>query len=101
MPETINVEHAGTSYTVLYLYKYLFKGNKKVKATFEKVDYSNKKDENFMYMRGKYICSMKLMSKSMESMSNEQETYPATKLSGSRLLSNFLFMCIDCKANII
>ncbi len=71
MPETINVEHAGTSYTVLYLYKYLFKGNKKVKATFEKVDYSNKKDENFMYMRAKYICSMKLMSKSMESMSNE------------------------------
>jgi len=75
MPETINVEHAGTSYTVLYLYKYLFKGKKKVKATFEKVDYSNKKDENFMYMRAKYICSMKLMSKSMESMSNEQETY--------------------------
>jgi hypothetical protein len=25
----INVEYAGTSYTVLYLYKYLFKGNKK------------------------------------------------------------------------
>jgi hypothetical protein len=51
----INVEYAGTSYTVLYLYKYLFKGNKKVKATFQEINESQKVDEFFMYRRGRYI----------------------------------------------
>jgi hypothetical protein len=76
----INVEYAGTSYTVLYLYKYLFKGNKKVKATFEDVDDSNKKDEHFMYMRGRYICSMESMWKFFHF-----QTYPATKPSVSKI----------------
>ena len=31
----INVEYAGSTFSVLYLYKYLFKGNKKVKARIE------------------------------------------------------------------
>jgi len=52
----INVEYAGTSYTVLYLYKYLFKGNKKLKAFLQELDESQKKDEHFMYLRGRYIC---------------------------------------------
>ena len=31
----LNLEFCGSTYTALYLYKYLFKGNKKVKAAFD------------------------------------------------------------------
>ena len=46
----INVEYAGTTYTVLYLYKYLFKGNKKEKARIQalKVTEEEQKDEILM-----------------------------------------------------
>ena len=33
-----NVEFCGSTYTALYLYKYLFKGNKKVKVKFNNID---------------------------------------------------------------
>lgn len=39
-----NVEYSGFTYTVLYLYKYLFKGAKKVKVRF--VDEEEAKDSN-------------------------------------------------------
>ena len=48
----INVEYAGSTYSVLYLYKYLFKGNKKVKAWIEKTAQLSEeeiKDEQGMY----------------------------------------------------
>jgi hypothetical protein len=32
-----NVEYAGTSNSVLYLYKYLFKGNRKITAIFQDI----------------------------------------------------------------
>jgi hypothetical protein len=60
----INVEFAGSSFTVLYLYKYLFKGNKKVKARLvEDVNISEeeRKDEHGMYLRGCMICAMDSM----------------------------------------
>ena len=76
----INVEYAGTSYTVLYLYKYLFKGNKKVKATFQELNESQKLDEFFMYLRGRYICSMESTWKFFHF-----QTYPATKPSVSKI----------------
>ena len=72
----INVEFAGTSFTVLYLYKYLFKGNKKVKARLLEMNVSEeeRKDEHGMYMRGRYICSMDSMWRFFSF-----HTYPATK----------------------
>ena len=76
----INVEYAGTSYTVLYLYKYLFKGNRKVKATFQELSESQKVDEFFMYLRGRYICSMESTWKFFHF-----QTYPATKPSVSKI----------------
>ena len=76
----INVEYAGTSYTVLYLYKYLFKGNRKVKATFQELNESQKVDEFFMYLRGRYICSMESTWKFFHF-----QTYPATKPSVSKI----------------
>ena len=76
----INVEYAGSSYTVLYLYKYLFKGNKKLKAFLQELDESQKKDEHFMYLRGRYICSMEGMWKF-----NGYQTYPATRPSVSKI----------------
>ena len=77
----INIEYAGTSYTVLYLYKYLFKGNKKVKASFQDQEGESKKeDEFFMYLRGRYICAMESMWKSFSF-----QTYPATRPSVSKI----------------
>ena len=59
----INVEYAGTTYTVLYLYKYLFKGNKKEKARIQalKVTEEEQKDEILMYLKGRFICAMDSM----------------------------------------
>jgi hypothetical protein len=33
----INIEYAGTSKSVIYLYKYLIKGNRKIKAIFQDI----------------------------------------------------------------
>ena len=59
----INVEYAGKTYTVLYLYKYLFKGNKKMKALILAMNLSDHElaNEIFMYVRGRFICAMDSM----------------------------------------
>ena len=59
----INVEYAGTTNTVLYLYKYLFKGNKKEKARIQalKITEEEQKDEILMYLKGRFICAMDSM----------------------------------------
>jgi hypothetical protein len=56
-----NVEYCGTTYTVVYLYKYFFKGNKKVKINLNNTDDVNPKDEIKLYLRGRMICSMDAM----------------------------------------
>ena len=78
----INVEFAGSSFTVLYLYKYLFKGNKKVKARLVDMNISEeeRKDEHGMYLRGRMICAMDSMWRYFGF-----HTYPATKPSVSKI----------------
>lgn len=49
------------SYTVFYLYKYLFKGSKKVKFRLENADDVADDDEITLYLRGRYLCSMDAM----------------------------------------
>jgi len=72
----MNVEYAGTTYTVLYLYKYLFKGNKKMKAQLLAMNLSEHQlaNEIFMYVRGRVICAMDSMWRFFNF-----HTYPATK----------------------
>jgi len=72
----INVEYAGTTYTVLYLYKYLFKGNKKEKARIKAlgVTEEEKKDEILMYLKGRFICAMDSMWRFFHF-----QTYPSAK----------------------
>ena len=53
-----NVEFAGSTYTVIYLYKYLFKGSNKVKLRLTNADDINDNDEINLYLRGRYLCSM-------------------------------------------
>ena len=65
-----NVEFAGSTYTVIYLYKYLFKGNKKVKMRLNNV---RKDDEISLYLRGRYLCSMDCYWRILG-----HETYPAS-----------------------
>jgi hypothetical protein len=51
----INVEYASSTYSMMYLYKYIFKGAKKVKATI--IDKSIFQDERTFYIRGRKLCS--------------------------------------------
>jgi len=67
-----NVEYAGSTYTVIYLYKYLFKGSKKVKLRLTNADDVNDKDEIKLYLRGRYLCSMDCYWRILG-----HETYPA------------------------
>jgi len=53
-----NVEFAGSTYTVIYLYKYLFKGSKKVKLRLTNANDIRDDDEINLYLRGRYLCSM-------------------------------------------
>lgn len=77
----INVEYAGTSYTVLYLYKYLFKGNRKVKATFcDITENISKNDEIKLYIRGRFLCAMDAMWRI-----SGYHTYPVAKPSVSKI----------------
>ena len=69
----VNVAYCGKSYVVLYLYKYLFKGNKKVKILFDNTDDLHEKDEINHYIRGRFICSMDAMWRSFG-----YQTYPAS-----------------------
>ena len=72
----MNVEYAGSSYTVLYLYKYLFKGNKKVKARILSMGLTENdlKDEILIHIRGRVICAMDSMWRFFGF-----HTYPVTK----------------------
>jgi len=48
-----NVEFAGSTYTVIYLYKYLFKGSKKVKLRFSNANDIRDDSEINLYLRGR------------------------------------------------
>ena len=50
-------EYSGSTYTLLYLYSYLFKGQKKVKLNIASVDKDILKDEHAMYIKGRKLCS--------------------------------------------
>ena len=68
-----NVEYAGSSTCVLYLYKYLYKGPKKVKVTIDN-DFDDKsKDEIGLYLSGRFLCSMDAMWRVLG-----YQTYPAS-----------------------
>ena len=56
-----NVEFCADSYAVLYLYKYLFKGNRKVTMQLDNVDDVHNKDEILLFQRGRMICAMQAM----------------------------------------
>ena len=68
-----NVEFAGSTYTVIYLYKYLFKGSNKVKLRLENADDVRDDDEISLYLRGRYLCSMDCYWRILG-----HETYPAS-----------------------
>ena len=67
-----NVEFAGSAYTVIYLYKYLFKGSKKVKLQLTNADDVNNNNEIKLYIRGRYLCSMECYWRILG-----YETYPS------------------------
>ena len=67
-----NVEFAGSTYTVIYLYKYLFKGSKKVKMRLTNANDVRDDDEINLYLRGRYLCSMDCYWRILG-----HETYPA------------------------
>ena len=67
----MNVEYTGSTYCVIYLYKYLFKGRKKVAATFRRKD--RPKDEIQAYVKGRYMCAMDAMWRTYG-----YQTYPAS-----------------------
>ena len=54
-----NVEYSGSSYCVIYLYKYLFKGRKKVFANVRKKNRPT--NEIDAYVKGRYMCAMDAM----------------------------------------
>jgi len=55
----INTELCGNSYAVMYLYKYLFKGNKKVSVDLSAATSDlHPDDEISHYIRGRLLCSM-------------------------------------------
>ena len=59
-----NVEYCGSTYAVLYLYKYLFKGSHKLKVTFNArgaPDPLHPRDEIGHYIRGRKLSSMECM----------------------------------------
>jgi hypothetical protein len=58
--------------TVIYLYKYLFKGSKKSKFRLEGADDISDKDEIALHVRGRYLCSMDCMWRTLGYC-----TYPA------------------------
>jgi len=67
-----NVVFAGSTFCVLYLYKYLFKGAKKVSLRLNNADDVNDEDEHTLYLRGRKLCSMDAMWRTLC-----YQTYPA------------------------
>jgi len=68
-----NVEYCGSTYTCVYLYKYIFKGSKKEKFRLDNADDIHDKDELNLYLRARMICSMDAAWRVMG-----YHTYPAT-----------------------
>jgi len=68
-----NVEYAGSAFCVLYLYKYLYKGHKKIKVSISNDEdrYENE-DEISLYLRGRFLCAMDAMWRTLG-----YHTYPA------------------------
>ena len=54
----INTEFAASTYTVIYLFKYLFKGNRKITLTLNNTDGIHDEDEINHFLRGRMISSM-------------------------------------------
>jgi hypothetical protein len=67
----VNVECAVGSKSVLYLYRYLYKGRKRTKAELRNDPDFNGDDEIKLHVRGRYLCSMDAMWRLMG-----YETYP-------------------------
>jgi hypothetical protein len=53
-----NVEACSSGYVVLYLYKYLYKGNKKITIHLDNVSDLHADDEHMHHIRGRMLCSM-------------------------------------------
>ena len=70
------LEFSGSTYCVLYLYDYLYKGSKKVQVNFNvpTVNCLHPKDEQGQYIRGRKLNSMECMWRGLG-----YQTYPATK----------------------
>lgn len=66
-----NVEYAGNSQCVLYLYKYLYKGAKQVKVNVTSSEESEHVDEIKIYLRGRFLCAMDAMWRTLG-----YQTYP-------------------------
>lgn len=54
----INTEFCGSSYCIIYLYKYLFKGNRKLTLMLNNLENVHPEDQILNYMRGRMITSM-------------------------------------------
>jgi len=67
-----NVEFAGSTYTVLYLYGYLFKGNKKLRVELGNTDDVDREDEITLHLRGRMVTSNDAFWRIMG-----YDTYPA------------------------
>jgi hypothetical protein len=67
-------DYCANAYTVLYLYKYLFKGSKKVKLRLDNAADVDDKDEITLYLRGRYLCSTDAMWRTLG-----YQTYPSPK----------------------
>ena len=86
----INAEFCGTCYTVLYLYSYLFKGNKKIKFELNNTENIHEKDEINLHLRGRMVCSMDAFWRFMG-----YPTYPASDPPTCQIDVNFfLIRCI-------
>jgi hypothetical protein len=53
-----NTEFCGSTYCIIYLYKYLFKGNRKLEITLNNLNDVHPEDEILNYLRGRMITSM-------------------------------------------
>ena len=69
----VNTEFCASSYAIIYLYKYLFKGNKKIQLALDNLDDVGENDEITMFLRGRMLCSMEAFWRIMN-----YPTYPAS-----------------------
>ena len=92
MDSHVNVEFCATSYTVLYLYSYLFKGNKKVRFELQNTADVDDNDEITLYLRGRMICGMEAMWKFMGYPTYPASDPPTTKLD---VVFNYCFVILN------